>query len=247
MSTTLPTIKALGTVWWIEIFTELDQNQTQTVHDNLCLFIADFENKYSRFRNDSLITKLNTTGKLDKPDPMTIDLLKQGQDLYRKTDGLFNILIGEILENTGYDANYSFKPKETVSETPNPLEDLIITNESIILKKGRVDLGGFGKGYLIDLIAIELINKYKMPYFLINGGGDMYATSDNHKPITIYLEHPITPEHYINTTTLLNQGFAASSQYKRRWVVNNKSYNHIINTKNQELLCGTFIKAKMLV
>lgn len=244
MSTLLPEIKALGTVWWIEIFTEISATKKQAAYDDLLLFISNFENKYSRFKPDSLITKLNTTGSLENPDQMTINLLHKGQELFTKTDGLFNFLIGEILENRGYDANYSFTIKETVNTKINALEDLVISPDLITLKNGRIDLGGFGKGYLIDLIAKELKDTYELPYFLINGGGDIYATSDNDTPITIYLEHPTNLETYIGTTTLLNQGFAASSPHKRQWVVNNSKYNHIVSPENEIKIDATFIKAK---
>lgn len=222
MSTLLPEIKALGTIWWIEIFTEISATKKQVVYNDLLLFISNFENKYSRFKSDSLITKLNTTGSLENPDQMTINLLHKGQELFTKTDGLFNILNGEILENRGYDADYSFTIKETINTKINALEDLVISPDLITLKSGRVDLGGFGKGYLIDLITERLKSTHQLNYFLINGGGDMYTTSDNDTPIIIYLEHPTNPEIYIGTTTLLNQGFAASSPHKRQWVVNDK-------------------------
>lgn len=222
MSTLLPEIKALGTIWWIEIFTEISATKKQVVYNDLFLFISNFENKYSRFKSDSLITKLNTTGSLENPDQMTINLLHKGQELFTKTDGLFNILNGEILENRGYDADYSFTIKETINTKINALEDLVISPDLITLKSGRVDLGGFGKGYLIDLITERLKSTHQLNYFLINGGGDMYTTSDNDTPIIIYLEHPTNPEIYIGTTTLLNQGFAASSPHKRQWVVNDK-------------------------
>ncbi|MEZ4104187.1 MAG: FAD:protein FMN transferase [Candidatus Paceibacterota bacterium] len=254
MSTILPEIKALGTVWWIEIFTDLDDKRTETVYDGLGSFIDIFEAKYSRFKPDSLITKLNTTGILENPDQMTIEILKYGQDLYRQTDGLFNFLIGEILENRGYDALYSFKIKETKVKIPNPLTDLEINDDKIILKSGRVDLGGFGKGYLVDLLSVELKNIYQLPYFLINGGGDIYASSDNGEPVEIYLEHPIQTGTFIGSTTLLNQGFAASSPHKRQWKIKDKTYNHIVNTtqkndsdnsddKNNGI-DGTFVKAE---
>lgn len=245
MSTLLPAINALGTVWWIEVFAEISEARTQAVVDGLRSIIYDFENHYSRFKTTSLISQINNTGKLNNPDAMTVDILKRGQALYSKTGGLFNLLIGEILESRGYGKDYSFKPKEIIFTDPDPLTDLDISSEAITLKSGKIDLGGFGKGYLIDLLAQELQNTYDLNYFLINGGGDMYATSDNGESITIYLEHPIQANEYIGTTTILNQGFAASSPHKRRWVVNNKKYHHIVGKdKDAELeIDGVFTKS----
>ncbi|KXJ97865.1 MAG: Thiamine biosynthesis lipoprotein ApbE precursor [Parcubacteria bacterium OLB19] len=244
MSNLLPEIKALGTIWWIEIFSEISDKDKQVVYDDLLVFISEFENKYSRFRQDSLITKLNDTRKIENPDHITIDLLQTGINLYKQTEGLFNILIGEILENRGYDANYSFLPKEANLIIPNPTEELSISQNLITLSKGRIDLGGFGKGYLIDLIVKRLKDNFNLEYFLINGGGDIYATSDNGKPIEIYLEHPIEKDTFIGTTTLFNQGFAASSPHKRKWKAGDKIFSHIVNTKEEPIsIDGTFVKA----
>ena len=156
---------------------------------------------------------------------------------------IFNILTGHVQEAQGYDATYSFSPKEN-SETPivcNPLVDLSITDEEITITCGKVDLGGYGKGYLIDLVTIEL-KKLGINYFLINGGGDLYATSNFGKPIEIFLEHPTKPQEFIMPTHLINQGFAASSPFKRQWHHEGKTYTHVISNTEVPAL-ATFIKA----
>lgn len=240
MSEILPKIEALGTVWWIEIF----EDSNQVIFNDLVAFIKNYEERYSRFIATSLVSKLNNEKRLENPDQDFIEILKYGQNLYVKTEGLFNFLLGEVLEKTGYDSKYSFKLDNSPTEETNPLNDLIITNDLITLKKGRIDLGGFGKGYLIDLLAQKLKDEYHLKYFLINGGGDIYATSDNERPIVIYLEHPTEVNTYIETTTLLNQGFAASSPHKRKWKIGDKTYSHIVGNKEEIILDGTFIKAK---
>lgn len=62
------------------------------------------------------------------------------------------------------------------------------------------------------------------------GGGDMYGTSDQGQPITIYLEHPTIPHTYLGTTNIFNQGFAASSPHKRRWKTTTGVATHIVST-----------------
>jgi len=244
--TTLPTINALGTTWWIEIFDEMTPEKMQSVHDGLHLFISAFDKKYSRFNPDSVISTLNASRKLTNPDQETIDLLNYGVMLYHDTNAVFNFLIGEQLVNHGYDALYSFTPKDESVDIPDPTEALMISNKQIILTLGHIDLGGYGKGYLIDLIAARLTDEYAIKEFLINGGGDMYATSELGKPVIIYLEHPTTPGTYIAQTTLFNEGFAASSTNKRRWEHAGHIYNHIVDTttgKSAANSAGIFVKA----
>jgi thiamine biosynthesis lipoprotein len=166
---------------------------------------------------------------LDNPDETTLEILRLGQQLYQDTNGIFNFLVGGHLVARGYDADYSFAPKTEPTDFPNPLTDLIITDFEITLKNGHIDLGGYGKGYLIDLLS-QYLRTLGLTYFLINGGGDMYATSDRGKPITIYLEHPTEPGIYIAETNLKDQGFAASSTHKRRWKVSGTEYSHIVDT-----------------
>jgi thiamine biosynthesis lipoprotein len=242
----LPTIKGLGTSWWIEVFDELSAENAQIIFDDLSVFISNFDNNYSRFKPESIVSNLNSTRKLLKPTQETIDILNYGLMLYHDTNQVFNFLIGETMEAHGYDAKYSFTPQDSSVTTPDPAEALRISPERIVLSLGHIDIGGYGKGYLIDLIAQRLKDLCQLQYFLINGGGDMFGTSDFGKPITVYLEHPTKGDTYIEQTTLLNEGFAASSTQKRRWESAGKVYTHIVDTKTGESSLnslGIFVKA----
>lgn len=238
------TIDALGTRWWIEIFDDISDVKRAAIVNGGALLLSEFEQRYSRFRPDSLISQLNLTGVLINPPSEFINLLTYGITLFDRTQGKFNVMIGEKLSAHGYDSTYSFVGKAFKTPLPSPHNSLTITPEQITLHTGQVDIGGFGKGYVIDLLAEYLQNQHQLSYFLINGGGDMFATSENDQPIIIYLEHPTEPNTYIETTTIRNQGFAASSPHKRTWKTDGKVYSHIITESDSLLIAdATFIKA----
>jgi FAD:protein FMN transferase len=255
MSYTLPAISALGTTWLVEVFDTVSKEKLDETYSLVQLFLSNFENKYSRFNSNSELSQLNKTGQLINPDQATVEILRHGQKFFTDTSGIFNILIGEHLLARGYDASYSFKPVAEPKDFPSPLIDLLITDTGIRLTKGQLDLGGYGKGYLLDLLASYLKEELGLSYFLINGGGDMYATSDHNEPITIYLEHPTEPGTYIAETTLKDQGFAASSTHKRRWQVSGNEYSHIVDTReriaatrtHQPDKLGLYVKAPQAV
>lgn len=230
MSSSDPLCQALGTTWWLELFIDITPAAHAAVCDDLIAYINQFEIHYSRFKADSWVVQLNRERVLKHPNPEFVRILQFGQTLYQETDGAFNILLGKHLELRGYDTAYSLTPSPEPTTTPHPLHDLRITPEQITLQHGAVDLGGFGKGYLIDLIAERLRSVHDCDAFLINGGGDMYATYNPHEPITIYLEHPLKPGHFLGTTTLLHEAFAASSPHRRSWTHHNKTYTHLVNT-----------------
>jgi thiamine biosynthesis lipoprotein len=227
--TNLKPINATGTVWHIEI---LDANFNQPALETATrAFLENFEQKYSRFRNDSWLNRLNDLGVFDQPSEEFKKLLRQSIAMYKKTHGVFNIAIGQKMISSGYDTEYSFTESESV-RLPNLSDVLTVTEDKISLTNGTLDLGGIGKGFLIDLLAKLYQDVYGLKYFIINGGGDIYATSDHESPIVISLQHPENQELSIGNVSLYHQGFASSSPHIRAWKdrITGSSHNHLHTT-----------------
>lgn len=227
----LPKIEALGTHWHIELFE--DCADATVLRNSIIDWLEEYESRYSRFRADSWLSKLNQNGEFRNPDPQFVVLLKLSLDYYQKTDEVFNIAVGEKLINAGYDADYSFMGNEQEVVVPKLPHILSVTDDKITLSASRLDLGGIGKGYAIDALADFLKTEHNLSYFLINGGGDMYATSDNGKPITIALGHPYDKSLGIGTLELQDAGFAASSPHARSWTdaKTGAAKNHLLTNK----------------
>lgn len=234
------TFSALGTTWWIEIFDQLEAERLTIIFDDCQAFVSAFENNYSRFKADSLISKLNTNRVFQNPSKEFKEILSYGKSMYVRSNTHFNLLTGHIQEANGYDAEYSFIGTETAPAAGNPITDLLIAEDQIeLLGDSNIDFGGFGKGFLVDMLAKRLQTEHGCEFFLINGGGDIFVTSNNDKPITIYLEHPTKEKTGIGTTPLKNQAFASSSPFKRTWKTSNGTQSHIIG----ETRLTSFIKA----
>jgi len=223
------TFAALGTTWWIELFEELPIERRTVILDDCTALVHQFENNYSRFKSDSLISQLNQDRTLTEPSAELRTLLTYGKNMYMRTNTHFNMLTGHIQEANGYDANYSFTMSDTATESSNPITDLLIAKDEITLTtNSKVDIGGFGKGFLIDLLQKRLETEHGQKYFLINGGGDLYVTSNLDKPIKLHMEHPTTPKTSLGTVELKDQAFASSSPYKRAWKAGDGTQSHII-------------------
>jgi thiamine biosynthesis lipoprotein len=236
---------ALGTKWWIEIFDDSDAETLAAAFGRCQGFVETFEANYSRFLPSSKLSTLNREQIYLQPDSEWQDILTLGQSLFSLTDESFNILSGHILADRGYNANYTFVANGKSEQFHHPLKDLTVTPTAVTLRNGQVDIGGYGKGYVIDQVK-NILTKSGFHYFLINGGGDMFGTSDNGEPILIYLEHPLETDIYLSETTLFNQGFAASSPFKRQWRSDNTTYSHIVS-QNPILPIATYTKAASAV
>jgi FAD:protein FMN transferase len=237
--------EALGTKWWITIFDNISKEQFEGAVGALKYLAETFENNYSRFKSDSLISQLNDQRSLQTPSAELYALLTYGKSLYLRTNTHFNFLTGHLQEARGYDANYSFTAEATAlnAQPGNPITDLQVTPDTITLQSGNLDLGGFGKGYLIDLMVDELRGRQNLNYFIINGGGDLYATSEHGEPVEIYMEHPTKPRHFIHRTTIHNQAFASSSPYQRVWDGTGGTFSHIVSA-GETPRTASFVKAE---
>lgn len=226
-------IEAIGTHWWFEFFEPV--KDITALKADLTQIMKEFEEKYSRFIDTSLVSTLNNNRVLLSNDLEFHDMLYIGIKLFEQTNGYFSFINGHIIEGLGYDKEYSFKQKKGTKLVPGKIEDLKINGDEITISgESKVDFGGFGKGYLIDKLAGILKSKYQLKYFLINGGGDVYVTSNNDKPVEIVLENPEFNGEYIAKIAIKDGSLCASSQKKRTWKdpTTGKAFSHIFNPKN---------------
>src|SRR6185369_3213702 len=134
--------EAIGTHWYIEIYDEIDPNDLEILKTKIIECCNESEHKYSRFKDTSIISKLNREKILNNPSFELLEILNLGKDAKDISDGHFDITVATVLENLGYDANYSFESKNNIVE-----KNLEFDKNTVKLSKNtKVDLGGIGKG-----------------------------------------------------------------------------------------------------
>ncbi|MEO6729107.1 MAG: FAD:protein FMN transferase [Candidatus Dojkabacteria bacterium] len=233
--------EAIGTHWFIEVYDDIVANDFEIILEKIVEHCKVFENNYSRFKDTSLVSKLNKDKVLNNPSAEFIEILELGKNAKEITDGHFDIAVGKVLENKGYDAVYSFKSKESKIE-----KEIIFSKDKIELSENtRIDFGGIGKGYLIDRVS-ELIMKEGIKYFFINAGGDIYATSNEDEPLEFALENPFALDEMIGTIEIKNKALASSAGNRRKWKdQKGKEHHHLIDmkdNKNINTVKGIFIE-----
>jgi FAD:protein FMN transferase len=209
--------EALGTRWLISLgVNKLDEHE-RAIQE----LITQFEHRYSRFDPNSLISRLNSSGTLDHPPEELLQILEQCISLWRETNGLFNPTVGGALVKLGYG-----KGKEgTIADN---LPDILqLSSESISLSPGySLDLGGIGKGWLIDSIASYCDNQ-EIREWIINGGGDIRLRQS--KPATLLIAHPHDQGKSIGSVAITRGAVATSTTHLRKWHTDGKFNHHIID------------------
>jgi FAD:protein FMN transferase len=215
------TFEAIGTPWVIETDTQLSKVVIGRIHE----IVNDFDQTYSRFRLDSLVSRARAEapGSFVFPDSIAA-LYDTYVKLERATDRAVNPLIGQTLEHWGYDANYSLSPAQSAPTLPSSLVEGISKSDTTLIyhQPALLDIGAIGKGYLVDMIA-EYIAQYHQNY-TVDAGGDIAVSTND--PYVIGLEHPLDFAKVIGTVSLQNQSICGSSPNRRSW---GEGLHHIID------------------
>lgn len=216
--------EAIGTHWQIDIQDNLSNEREVVLLEKINDRIAKFDMDYSRFRDDSLVTKMSEeAGEFYLPDDadLMITLYKK---MYDVTSGLVTPLIGQVLVDAGYDAKYSLSPKKLTK--PKEWDQVIDWQKpNLFLKEPTLlDFGAGGKGYLVDIVS-EIIEAEGVTSYCVDAGGDMRQRNFSGEGLKVGLEHPEDKTMVIGVVDILNQSLCGSAGDRRKWT----GYHHIIN------------------
>jgi thiamine biosynthesis lipoprotein len=202
--------EAIGTHWVIETDRPLPASLQVKVQNR----IEAFDKTYSRFRKDSLVSRIaRQAGIYTFPTDM-ITLFEFYEELYRITRAKVTPLIGGMLEKAGYDAVYSFVAS-TQEKLPTWEQAMSRSGTILEVKKPvTIDVGTAGKGYLVDLICL-LLDKAKIADYVVDASGDLRhkGTSEN----KVGLEHPLETDKVIGVIDVQNKSLCASASNRRQW------------------------------
>ena len=236
-----------GTLVDISIFGE-NEDRAKLLSNHL---LQEFQNLHNRLHawkdmsegKPSELGLLNTAfEQVNKPITLSSDLatmLADAKLLSARSGGLFNPAIGHLISTWGFQRDEfsavkidDEKIKNLVKSNPS-MDDIVLKNNVAYSKNSAVklDLGGYAKGYALDLAA-NFLRKEHVNNALINIGGNIIAIGKHgNKPWRVGIQHPRKP---IAIATIdLPNGWAigTSGDYQRYFMLNGKRYCHIIDPR----------------
>jgi FAD:protein FMN transferase len=213
------TFEAIGTQWEIETDRPLGPRLQRTILER----IDHFDITYSRFRPDSLVSRIAAApdgGRFDFPDD-SIALFDLYDRLHGATGGAVDPLVGRDLELLGYDQSYSLAPAserargKEARARPSWSRDVIRDGASLVTRRPLViDVGAAGKGYLVDIVS-AMLHEAGFTDFVVDGSGDLRHAGQ--PGIRVGLEHPLDPRLGIGVANLQGGALCASAVNRRAW------------------------------
>jgi len=200
---------AIGTRWEVETETPLSDASRTAVEGVIEAFDAD----WSRFRTDSVVTRLRATpGTVPAPSD-TAAMLDAYRQLSAATDGAVSPLVGAGMEALGYDAAISLQvgppqpaPRDWERTLRWTASDLTLDEPVLI------DVGALGKGRLVDLVADAL--RGVPGRLIVDAGGDLRVRGGTAR---IALEHPYDATSAIGVAIVGDRALCASAINRRAW------------------------------
>lgn len=160
-----------------------------------------------------------------------LEELKLGVELSEKTSGYFSIFSGGLtdlwLENL--EKGKLPEPSKIDAEVALISQTRLVFNGNEVTKIGdaKLDLGGIGKGYCLELLKGELSKKNLTKYW-ISAGGSSISLGENPsmKEGKTKVEFEDLPDKY---TFAKNMSLSTSSAHKQLYEIEGKEYSHIVN------------------
>jgi FAD:protein FMN transferase len=163
-----------------EVLAEVaDEGEARKVTDTVAACAWRIENKFSRYRSDNIVARINAAGgKPVEVDGETGNLLDFAALMHRLSDGLFDITSGVLRKAWTFDGGKRL-PAQSEIDALLPLvgwAKVQWIRPMITLSPGmQIDFGGIGKEYAVDQ-ATQLAAQMSSAAVLINFGGDLAVT-----------------------------------------------------------------------
>jgi thiamine biosynthesis lipoprotein len=214
------------------------QQQFESVVERCIARVNQLEDRYSRFKPDSLLSQINRSagsGEYFHLDSEFRALLLYADTAHTISEGLFDITSG-VLRNVWDFKQNKIPALDNIAQTLSLVGwSKVILQEnkfSLPIRGMEVDLGGIVKEYAADVL-VGLAKENNLRHGLVDLGGDIAVVGPHpdNSPWQVAISHPLDPSSAIATIPLLSGALASSGDYQRFIMIDNEKYCHILNPK----------------
>jgi len=204
--------------------------------DAACAEIRRLENKYSRYRNDSITTAINASAGNQNGisvDDETAGLLDYAATVYQHSSGLFDITSGILRQVWDFQSGRLPAQQDVEALLPKIGWYRVRWEKPRIclpLVGMQLDFGGYVKEYAADSAA-KLLREEGIENGIVDLGGDLAVVGPRPggRHWAVGIRNPRAPATALLHTGLIQGGLASSGDYERFMLINGKRYSHILN------------------
>lgn len=216
-------------------FTAYGKNSEQAV-DAAVKEVQRLDELLSTGNPDSEVSAINTKGSGTLSDD-TKTILTEAMEIYRETDGLFDVTIYPLMQLWGFPTQEYHVPTESELQKALAKVDasqIVIDGDQVTLGTGQqMDLGGIAKGYTSARI-MEIYREYGITSGMVSLGGNVQTlgTRPDGKDWNIGIQNPDGQQgSLLAALPVENKAVITSGGYERYFEEDGNTYIHILNPK----------------
>ena len=211
--------------------------------------VERLEQQLSVFRDTSEVSEINRRARLESNgsrEPVRVEsslfrLISQCLELYRETEGCFDITAGPLSKCWGFLKRQGRLPDRAEIETALSIvgSDRLILDSgseslSFALTGAEINFGSIGKGYALDQARLLLEGKVQTA-LLSAGSSSMLAIGSGapgERGWVLGIRDPRNKNRRLGTVRLQNCALATSGSEEQFFEANGRRYGHIIDPRS---------------
>jgi thiamine biosynthesis lipoprotein len=229
--------RAMGSPCEVRLYAEA-RAQADAVAEKARAEVARLEQVYSRYRADSVTTRINQSAgdpRGVEVDDETAGLLDYAAAAHEQSDGLFDLTSGVLRQAWDFKAGRVPQKKDIDAVLPKIGWDKVIWKRprvALPVEGMELDFGGFVKEYTADCAA-RVCRDAGIRHGIVELGGDIAIVGPHPdgSPWRVGIRHPRDVEKPIAYVELQDGAIATSGDYERFMEVNGQRYCHILNPR----------------
>lgn len=230
--------RALGTDCQL-IYRPPSRRQGVAYRDAAVAWVQAFEQRYSRYREDSLISHINRAAGSEwvETDAELESMFTLCDHYHWCTAGVFDPTTLPLMKLWDYKAEHPVLPSDEAIRAAME----VVGWQRVQRRAGAVflplqgmalDLGGIGKEYAVDRV-LEQARAFGINDLMVDFGRDVRCMGQSPQggAWTVGLEHPVERERCWGGVAVTNRAVTTSGDYRRGVEIDGVYYSHIVDPR----------------
>ena len=204
--------------------------------DEAVLEIQRLDGLWSVGNAASEVSKINASGRGELSED-TAEVLERGLEIYRDTEGLFDITVCPLMSLWGFSTGEYHVPEAGELEEVLALVDasgVRFDGRTVVLGEGQqMDLGGIAKGYASARV-MEIYQAHGIESGMVSLGGNVQVTGNrpDGAPWQVGIQDPDGgPGEVLAVLNVTDRAVITSGGYERYFEEDGKTYIHILDPR----------------
>lgn len=186
---------------------------------------------FSTYMSNNKMWRINNSEEEEiEVDAETYLMLKKCDEIWRQTDGVFDIAIGKLIDLIGFEKESPKipAPEEVVKALENVGWKKVKLKEPNVLIKPRnikISFNACVPGYAADKCS-QILEQKGIKNYLLNVGGEIFAKGNDWK---VGMQHPRKENELMGSIAINGNGVATSGDYQQYFKKEGKRFTHIFN------------------